>query len=376
MNKNKVLLSLGSNLGNKKINLQSALSLIDKKIGDVVSISKIYQTPALGFVGEEFYNCCIAVKTDLLPLDLLKKIIEIEKVVGRLKTKYKTYESRTIDIDILFYENQVIKLPELQIPHPRLHQRAFVIIPLLDIAKSKVHPILKTTILDFKNNLTELDSIQELELELKIPIMDLMNSFDNIVIEGNIGVGKTTLSKKLSVDLNKNLILEEFKENPFLEKFYKDSRRYALNLELTFLIDRCRQLNDFKNQMDLFKPGVVFDYDIFKSLIFAGVTLSEIDFKLFRDIYYFMTKDLYKSNLVVYLLQKTEKLLSNINNRGREYEKDISKDYLDKINNAYINYLKNRQDLNIVFIDISDLDFVENHIDYLELLNRIKRKLR
>ena len=75
-------------------------------------------------------------------------------------------------------------------------------------------------------------------------------------------------------------------------------------------------------------------------------------------------------------MQKTEKLLSNINNRGREFEKDISKDYLDKINNAYINYLKNRQDLNIVFIDISDLDFVENHIDYLELLNRIKRKLR
>jgi deoxyadenosine/deoxycytidine kinase len=100
--------------------------------------------------------------------------------------------------------------------------------------------------------------------------------------------------------------------------------------------------------------GVVFDYDIFKSLIFAGVTLTEIDFKLFRDIYYFMTKDLYKPNLVIYLLQKTEKLLLNINSRGRVYEKDISKDYLDKINNAYLNYLKNRTDLNIVFIDISD----------------------
>ena len=235
---------------------------------------------------------------------------------------------------------------------------------------------MKTTILDLKNNLTDLDSIQELEVGLKMPVMDLMNSFDNLVVEGNIGVGKTTLSKKLSTDLNKNLILEEFKENPFLDKFYKDPKRYALNLELTFLIDRCRQLNDFKNQMDLFKPGVVFDYDIFKSLIFAGVTLSEVDFKLFRDIYYFMTKDLYKSNLVIYLLQKTEKLLSNINSRGRDYEKDISKDYLDKINNAYINYLKNRADLNIVFIDISDLDFVENHADYLELLFRIKRKLR
>lgn len=376
MNKFRVLLSIGSNLGDKKKYIQSAISLIDKKIGDVVSISKTYQTPALGFVGEDFYNCCIAVNTDLSPLDLLKNLIKIEKDGGRLRTSDKTYESRTIDIDILFYENQVIELPELQIPHPRLHQRAFVLLPLFDIAKSKVHPILKTTILDLKNNLTDLDSIQELEVGLKMPVMDLMNSFDNLVVEGNIGVGKTTLSKKLSTDLNKNLILEEFKENPFLDKFYKDPKRYALNLELTFLIDRCRQLNDFKNQMDLFKPGVVFDYDIFKSLIFAGVTLSEVDFKLFRDIYYFMTKDLYKPNLVIYLLQKTEKLLSNINSRGRDYEKDISKDYLDKINNAYINYLKNRADLNIVFIDISDLDFVENHADYLELLFRIKRKLR
>ena len=376
MNKFRVLLSIGSNVGDKKKHIQSAISLIDKKTGDVVSISKTYQTPALGFVGEDFYNCCIAVNTDLSPIELLKNLIKIEKDGGRLKTKVAAYESRTIDIDILFYENQIINIPDLQIPHPRLHQRAFVILPLLDIAKSKVHPILKTTILDLKNNLTDLDSIHELEIDLKTPVMDLMNSFDNIVIEGNIGAGKTTLSKKISIDLNKNLILEEFKENPFLEKFYKDPKRYALNLELTFLTDRCRQLNDFKNQMDLFKPGVVFDYDIFKSLIFAGVTLSEIDFKLFRDIYYFMTKDLYKSNLVIYLLQKTEKLLSNINSRGRDYEKDISKDYLDKINNAYINYLKNRSDLNIVFIDISDLDFVENRIDYLELLNRIKRKLR
>jgi len=376
MNKFRVLLSIGSNVGDKKKHIQSAISLIDKKTGDVVSISKTYQTPALGFVGEDFYNCCIAVNTDLSPIELLKNLIKIEKDGGRLKTKVAAYESRTIDIDILFYENQIINIPDLQIPHPRLHHRAFVILPLLDIAKSKVHPILKTTILDLKNNLTDLDSIHELEIDLKTPVMDLMNSFDNIVIEGNIGAGKTTLSKKISIDLNKNLILEEFKENPFLEKFYKDPKRYALNLELTFLTDRCRQLNDFKNQMDLFKPGVVFDYDIFKSLIFAGVTLSEIDFKLFRDIYYFMTKDLYKSNLVIYLLQKTEKLLSNINSRGRDYEKDISKDYLDKINNAYINYLKNRSDLNIVFIDISDLDFVENHADYLELLFRIKRKLR
>ena len=102
------------------------------------------------------------------------------------------------------------------------------------------------------------------------------------------------MSKKLSKDLNKNLILEGFKENPFLEKFYNNPDRYALNLELTFLVDRCRQLNDYKNQLDLFKTGVVFDYDIVKSLIFAGVTLSENDFNLYRNIFYFMTKDLIK----------------------------------------------------------------------------------
>ena len=196
MNKNRVLLSIGSNVGDKKINIQSALSLIDQKIGDVVSISKIYQTSTVGFVGDEFYNCCIAANTDLSPLDLLNNLIKIEKDGGRLRTKNKIYESRTIDIDILFYENQVIKSIELEIPHPRLHQRAFVILPLLDIAKNKVHPILKTTILDLKTNLTDLDSIQQLDIDLKIPVMDFMDSFDNIVIEGNIGVGKTTLSKK------------------------------------------------------------------------------------------------------------------------------------------------------------------------------------
>ena len=333
MKTNKVLLSIGSNIGDRKKNIQTALNLIDQKIGDVISISKVYQTPALGFIGDDFYNCCIAISTKLNPL-------------------------------------------ELKIPHPHLQERAFVILPLLDIARSKIHPILKITIAELKDDLKDLNSIHQLDYVLKMPILNTMELFNNIVIEGNIGIGKTTLSKKLSKDLNKNLILEGFKENPFLDKFYQDPNRYALNLELTFLIDRCRQLNDYKNQMDLFKSGVVFDYDIFKSLIFAGVTLSEIDFNLFRSIFYSMTKDLFKSNLVIYLLQTTDKLLININKRGRNYEKDINKDYLDKISNAYLNYLNNRPELNVVFVDVSDLDFVEKDEDYLKLLFRIKQKLR
>ena len=131
----------------------------------------------------------------------------------------------------------------------------------------------------------------EIENKLYNPVLNSLSKFNNIVVEGNIGVGKTSLSKKLSEDLNKNIILETFKENPFLEKFYDNPSKFALNLELTFLVDRCRQLNDYKNQLDLFNTGVVFDYDIIKSLIFAGVTLSENDFNLYRNIFYFMTKD-------------------------------------------------------------------------------------
>ena len=165
-------------------------------------------------------------------------------------------------------------------------------------------------------------------------------------------------------------------DNPFLEKYYENPDRYALNVELTFLTDRCRQLNDFNNQISLFNSGLVADYDIFKSLVFAGISLNEIEYNLFRRIFIYMTKDLFKSNLIIYLLQSTEKLLENIKKRGRGFEKKIDKKYLDKVNKGYLNYLKNNSDLNIIFIDVSDLDFVESKTDYIELLYRIKKNLR
>jgi deoxyadenosine/deoxycytidine kinase len=141
-------------------------------------------------------------------------------------------------------------------------------------------------------------------------------------------------------------------------------------------VDRCRQLNDYKNQLDLFKTGVVFDYDIIKSLIFAGVTLTENDFNLYRNIFYFMTKDLMKPNLIIFLMQSPENLLLNIEKRGRYFEKNIKKNYLKKINQAYIKSLKSKTDWNILFVDVSNIDFVENQSDYLRILFKIKEGLR
>ena len=372
MNLKLTYLSLGSNLGDRQINIQSALNQIDKRAGNIISISKLYENPSFGFEGDMFYNCCIGLKTILSPIELLNEILLIEKEGGRIRKMEEGYLSRTIDIDILFYENQTINSDELKIPHPKLHERNFVIKPLLDIAKGKIHPFFKKSILEIGDELKDFSQVVEIKNNLYNPVFNSLEDHNNIVIEGNIGIGKTSLAKKLSKNLNKNLILEGFIDNPFLEKFYQDPKRYALNLELTFLVDRCRQLNDYKNQLDIFKTGVVFDYDIVKSLIFAGVTLNENDFNLYRNIFYFMTKDLLKPNLIIFLMQSPENLLLNIEKRGRYFEKNIKKDYLKKINQAYIKSLKSKTDWNIRFIDVSDIDFVENDSDYLELLFRIK----
>ena len=372
---NIVYLSLGSNLGDKINNLQTTINLIDSKVGDVLLISSVYQTKAEGFVGEDFLNCCVSLRTSMEPKILIKELINIESQNGRLRSNRNIYESRSIDIDILFYEDKIINQHNLTIPHPRMNERNFVIKPLLDIAKSKIHPVLNRTISEIDLDLGDTEIIK-INDDLALPVIEKLKSIKNIVIEGNIGVGKTCLSEKLSKDLNKELILEGYMDNPFLDKYYENPDRYALNVELTFLTDRCRQLSDFNNQISLFSSGLVSDYDIFKSLVFAGISLKEIEYNLFRKIFTYMTKDLFKSNLIIYLLQSTEQLLENIKKRGRGFEKKIDKKYLDKINQGYLNYLKNNSDLNIIYIDVSDLDFVESKTDYFELLYRVKKKLR
>lgn len=374
MNLNKVYLSLGSNLGDKIKNLQSAINLIDTNIGDVLSISNVYQTKSEGFKGDDFFNCCICIVTNLSPNFLLVKILEIELIEGRIRSSSNGYESRLIDIDILLYEDRIINENNLSIPHPRMHLRNFVLYPLSEIANSKIHPKCNDTIGNLLNKL-ESTEILKCDKELMLPVLSKLQLFKNIVIEGNIGVGKTSLSKRLSNDLNKELIIEGFMDNPFLEKYYNNPERYALNVELTFLTDRCRQLNNFNNQMNFFSSGIIADYDIFKSLVFAGVSLNEIDFNLFRNIFYFMTKDLFKSDLVIYLIQSSDQLLKNISKRGRSFEKTISRNYLDKINTAYLKHIKTNSDLNVVYIDVSDLDFVESDQDYMKLLFRIKNTL-
>lgn len=368
----KVYISLGSNKGDRLKHLQDAVNLIFKKTGKITIISKVYNTPALGFQGDDFLNTCILLETELTSDVLMQQLLDIETVLGRTRSKSKAYEARVIDLDILFYDDSIIDTKLLQTPHPELHKRKFVLQPLHDIASKYKHPKLNKPIAELLENCTDESHVEPIKIWLKNPSKKFQfSNYNYIAIEGNIGAGKTSLATQISKDFNAKLILERFADNPFLPKFYDEPQRYAFTLEMSFLADRYQQISDDLSQLDLFKDFIVSDYDIYKSLIFSKITLPEDEFKLYRKLFYLMYKDIAKPELYVYLYQNTERLQKNIKKRGRDYEQNIENDYLEKINTGYLEFLKNQSELNVKIIDISDRDFVENRADYLWVLEQI-----
>ncbi|MCL9804807.1 2-amino-4-hydroxy-6-hydroxymethyldihydropteridine diphosphokinase [Flavobacterium amniphilum] len=371
----KVVLSLGSNIGNRRENIENCIELIHHRIGLVLRVSKLYETPAWGFESDAFYNCALLVHSSFSAEKILKKITAIEKEMGRFRKHNTGYEARIIDIDIISVEDQVADAHHLHIPHPQMQNRKFVLLPVSDLKLDWQHPVLGKTVTELIQVCPD-DSKCEIAGELNAPgTQNNINKVNYIAIEGNIGAGKTTLATKISEDFNAKLVLERFADNPFLPKFYKDQNRYAFPLEMSFLADRYQQLADDLSQFDLFADFVVADYHIFKSLIFAKVTLQEDEFRLYKTLFDIIYKEMPKPDLYVYLYQNTERLLKNIKKRGRSYEQEIPAEYLDKINQGYLDYIKTQTDLNVLVIDVSDFDFVKRQEDYVTILKAIENKL-
>ena len=244
--------------------------------------------------------------------------------------------------------------------------------PLCDIAPKFIHPIEKQRIEVILKNCSDSQNIDIKELRLNKPV-SLEDKYSYIAIEGNIGAGKTSLTHMLSDDYSAKMVLERFADNPFLPKFYEDKDRFAFPLEMSFLADRYQQLSDDLAQFDLFKNFIVSDYYIFKSLIFAQVTLQKEEFKLYRRMFDIMYKEITKPDVYVYLYQNTERLMENIKKRGRSYEQNIDPNYLDQIHEGYLNYIKTQRDLNTLIIDVSDLDFVNRVEDYEYIVQQLKK---
>ncbi|CAM4365532.1 2-amino-4-hydroxy-6-hydroxymethyldihydropteridine diphosphokinase [Flavobacterium terrigena] len=372
---NTIILSLGTNMGHKLENLLTCIDAIHHTIATTIKVSKVYETPAWGFDGEAFYNCAVKIHTYKSAPKILSQILKLEKELGRVRSHSGNYESRKIDIDIISFNDEIIESENLNIPHIHLHNRKFVLFPLRDVAPKWNHPKLNKSISELILSCEDESEITEIG-QLKNPIENLdFQQLNYIAIEGNIGAGKTTLATKIAEDCNAKTVLERFADNPFLPKFYKDQSRYAFPLEMSFLADRYQQLSDDLAQFDLFKDFVVADYHIFKSIIFAKVTLQEDEFRLYKTMFDIMYKEMPKPDLYVYLYQNTERLLANIKKRGRNYEQEIPAEYLEKINRGYLDYIKSQADLNVLIIDISDLDFVKKQNDYVFILNEIKKKI-
>jgi deoxyadenosine/deoxycytidine kinase len=196
-----------------------------------------------------------------------------------------------------------------------------------------------------------------------------------IVVEGPIGVGKTSLARRLCASLSAQEVLEQASENPFLERFYKNPRAGALPTQLYFLLQRAQQLAALK-QADLFAPVRVADYLLEKDSLFARVTLDDAEYALYEQLYSKLDIQAPKPDLVVYLQAPVDVLLERIAKRGVDYEQYIDRQYLERLNEAYAKFFHEFEAAPLLIVNAASIDPLSNQRDYDELLSAIKRMTR
>jgi deoxyguanosine kinase len=191
-----------------------------------------------------------------------------------------------------------------------------------------------------------------------------------IAVEGGIGVGKTSLSKLLTERLQAQLVLEEVEENPFLKDFYKDRARYAFQTQMHFLFSRYQQQRNLR-QTELFSDRLVADYLFQKDRIFAGLNLSDRELALYEKLVVWLELDVVKPDVVVYLQANSDILMERIGRRGRAFEKDMDRDYIRQLNDAYNYFFFHYLDAPLLVVNTNGIDFVNNPEDFEDLFPRI-----
>lgn len=337
---NEVFLCLGGNTGNRIQNLNTAKALINELCGKIKQESAIYETESWGKKSRfKYLNQVIKIRTRLTAAELMERCLEVEKQLGRKRTRNRNAD-RTMDIDILFYNSDIIDSQNLQVPHPRLHLRNFVLLPLKELASEFVHPSLNKTIKELYEECPD-----ELEAER-------LYQANYICIEGNIGSGKTTLAKNLSSKLRAGFLPEQFEKNDLLPLFYANPEEYAFPLEYSFLLSRFQHIRDaFKRQ-----GTIVSDYSIYKCLWFAKVNLSRKDYAFFKKHFQSLLKQIPRPDLIIYLDTSTKNLQRNIQQRNRTFEKNISADYLEKVGVQYLKGLRKLDNIRTLIIPVKQYD--------------------
>lgn len=313
-------LGVGSNLGDRSTRIKNALAALDNRPDTkLLRSSRIVQTrPLAGLQQPDYLNTVVEVQTTLDPSALLQALKQIEKSLGRAPSG--RWQPRTIDLDILLYEDRIINTPELTIPHPQMHLRSFVLTGLCELVEELIHPVLQQPVSQLAARLNGADFY----LNPQIPQL--------FCIAGVIGVGKTTLAKALAEALPCELLLEAYDTNPFLAHVYAGQKQLALDCQLYFLMSRIEQLHP--NRLSSGK-AVVADYVFDKELIYARRLLDECQYSLYRKIYDVMLAGPAEPVLAIYLHDLPENCLARIRSRSRPYETDIQPDFLRRLSEDY-----------------------------------------
>ncbi|NOX93079.1 MAG: deoxynucleoside kinase [Gammaproteobacteria bacterium] len=193
-----------------------------------------------------------------------------------------------------------------------------------------------------------------------------------IVIEGPIGVGKTSLAKRLAEDFDGELLLEDAEENPFLARFYRNPRHAALPTQLFFLFQRAQQIQALR-QSDMFAPVRVADFILEKDRLFAQLTLDDDELQLYEQVYNNITVDAPQPDLVIYLQAPVDVLLNRVQKRGREYERFIETNYLERLVEAYTRFFYHYSATPLLIVNAADIDLVNNQQDYQLLVERLHK---
>ena len=313
-------IGLGSNLGDRQQFISDALDMLKQSTGiDSVRATRPTETKPLGELDQPKYlNAAAEIRTSLSAEKLHGRLKEIEDALGRKRGD--KWASRTIDLDLLLFNNEIIKTKALTVPHPDLHLRSFVLSDLCKLNENLTHPILKESVEVLAGRLNGFNFLPAGERHQLISIA------------GNIGSGKTTLAKGLAKYFSCDVILEKYDTNPFLAKVYAGNKELAMDSQLYFLTSRVEQLS--LEKLNGSKRAVT-DYVFQKELIYADILLSKEQRELYGKIYERLATGAVEPAILLYLADSPEQCLERIHNRNRPYEQEIQMSFLKNIDAGY-----------------------------------------
>jgi len=346
-------IGLGSNLGDRKSFIDNALKMLaESEDIKVTRVSDVIETAPLGSANQPAYlNTVVSIETSLTADKLHKTLVGVEISLGR--TREEKWSSRTIDLDLLLFGEEIINSPDLTVPHSQMHLRSFVLEGLRQLNPGLLHPVIEEPVKELAERLNGCDFV----LNPKMPQL--------VSIAGIIGVGKTTLAKKLSELFDCKLVLEPYDTNPFMPDVYAGHKELALDSQLFFLNKRIEQLN-----RDTLAGGqiVVSDYVFEKELIYARRLLDAEQLACYEKTYPSSVEKITLPILVIYLTDSAENCLERIHSRNRPYEQRIEQKFLKALNSDYEQLFADWKTSPVIrisaseFIRTGDIDHLKNQI--------------